>query len=223
MNDKNQTGWMIAGGVGLCVLVAAARFSAFFTHPPHRQAAAVESQSPTQRGKSPSTVDDVTSSVFENHPPMPTKTLARPTETIVQPLPAAELKQNAGMKPKPVPVAALPSPLAHLSRSDKPVPEPFARAALSFVGMDAEAEVVWASTINDPSVDPKTRKDLIEDLNEDGFPDPKHLSADDLPLILKRIELIENHAPLSMDEVNAAAFQEAYKDLLDMAEKAARG
>ena len=57
----------------------------------------------------------------------------------------------------------------------------------------------------------------IEDLNEEGFADPKNLTPDDLPLILTRLALIEEHAPDAMDEVNAAAFAEAYKDLMNMA------
>ena len=93
---------------------------------------------------------------------------------------------------------------------------PLARQALSFVGIDSEAEEVWALAINDPEVPANERKDLIEDLNEDGFPDPKNLTADDLLLIQSRIDLIEVHAPNAMDEVNAAAFMEAYKDLVNM-------
>jgi pyruvate/2-oxoglutarate dehydrogenase complex dihydrolipoamide acyltransferase (E2) component len=149
-------------------------------------------------------------------------TIATPIAPSRAPRASDSVKKDV-VKPAPKAASVAPAPAAQPLVTNKPIAEPLARAALSFVGMDAEAEIVWASTINDPSVDPDTRKNLIEDLNEDGFPDPKHISPDDLPLILKRIELIENHAPLSMDEVNAAAFQEAYKDLLNMAEKAARG
>jgi hypothetical protein len=100
---------------------------------------------------------------------------------------------------------------------DEPVvPVPLARAALGFVGADPDAEAVWLLAINDPALTPDERKDLIEDLNEDGFPDPKNLTIDDLPLILSRIELIEEVGPNAMDETNAAAFAEAYKDLINM-------
>jgi hypothetical protein len=91
-----------------------------------------------------------------------------------------------------------------------------ARQALSFVGIDPNAEAVWADAINDPSRTPHERQDLIEDLNEDGFPDPKHVTAADLPLIESRLALIEQFAPDAMDDVNAAAFAEAYKDLVNM-------
>ena len=45
---------------------------------------------------------------------------------------------------------------------------------------------------------------------------------DDLPLILYRIQLIEDLAPDAMDEVNSAAFQEAYKDLVNMSVRLAQ-
>ena len=62
------------------------------------------------------------------------------------------------------------------------------------------------------------REDLIEDLNENGFSDGngRRATVDDLPLIESRILLLEEHAQFAMDEVNAAAFAEAYKDLANM-------
>src|SRR5205085_5165374 len=101
------------------------------------------------------------------------------------------------------------------------LPEPVvsvqvARLALGFVGADPQAEEVWYGAINDPNMPADARKNLIEDLNEDGFPNPRQITEDDLPLIYSRIALIEQVAPDAMDEVNAAAFVEAYKDLLNM-------
>ena len=58
--------------------------------------------------------------------------------------------------------------------------------------------------------------ELIENLNETGFPDPKHLMAADLPLIQKRLALIDQLAPSAKDAANAAGFKEAKKDLLKM-------
>jgi hypothetical protein len=84
------------------------------------------------------------------------------------------------------------------------------------VGLSPEAEEYWVAAINNPDLSDHEREDLIEDLNEEGFEDPKNLTIDDLPLILNRIEIIETYAPMAMDDVNAAAFQEAYKDLLNM-------
>ena len=56
----------------------------------------------------------------------------------------------------------------------------------------------------------------IEDLNEEGFENPHNPTFDDLPLIENRLAIIETLAPDSMDDVNAAAFAEAYKDLMNM-------
>ena len=97
-----------------------------------------------------------------------------------------------------------------------PARNPEARDALSRVGFDPAAEAVWLRAINDPNLPSEERKDLIEDLNEDGFPDPRNLTEADLPLILSRIALIEDLGPGAMDEVNDAAFREAYKDLVNM-------
>ena len=98
-----------------------------------------------------------------------------------------------------------------------------ARVALSFVGSDAEAEVYWIGAINDPMLSADERQNLIEDLNEDGLPDPKHPSPADLPLLLNRIALIEAIGGDAMDKVNADAFQEAYKDLVNLANLATGG
>src|SRR5436309_3254050 len=96
---------------------------------------------------------------------------------------------------------SVPSWKCHL-RPPELLPGP---AALGFVCAGSPAEQIWAWSVNDPNLPPKDRQDLIEDLNEEGFPDPKNITVDDLPLILSRLELIEAFAPDSMDEVNAAA------------------
>jgi len=55
-------------------------------------------------------------------------------------------------------------------------------------------------------------------MNENGFSDGngRRPTVEDLPLIESRILLIEEYAESAMDEVNAAAFAEAYKDLANM-------
>ena len=95
--------------------------------------------------------------------------------------------------------------------------------ALAWVGADEEAEAYWYVAINDASLPANERQDLIEDLNEDGLPDPKHPTADDLPLIASRLLLLEEIGPYAMDDVNADAFQEAYKDLVNLANLAIGG
>jgi hypothetical protein len=102
--------------------------------------------------------------------------------------------------------------------NDSAKKEPLARLALSFVGADAQANDFYQKAINDPVMNPKDRKNLIEDLNEDGL-NFKNLSERDLPLIMNRLGLIEQLAPNAMDAANAAAFKEAYKDLVNMQKK----
>jgi len=91
-----------------------------------------------------------------------------------------------------------------------------ARRALALVGKDHDAENIWLSAINDPKLPAEERKDLIEDLNEDGISNPSRPAASDLPLITSRIHLIEQLVSSAMDDVNAAAFKEAHKDLVNM-------
>ena len=83
-------------------------------------------------------------------------------------------------------------------------------------GTDPEADAYWESAIDDSNLPAEERKDLIEDLNETGLSDPHHPGPTDSSLITARIRLIEQLAPYSIDEVNAKAFAEAYKDLVGM-------
>jgi hypothetical protein len=94
--------------------------------------------------------------------------------------------------------------------------DPLAREALGWVGIDPTAEEYWIEAINDPALSAAERANLIEDLNEDGLSDPDDPTVDDLPLIMSRLQLLEELSPFAMDEVNADAFAEAYKDLANM-------
>jgi hypothetical protein len=105
----------------------------------------------------------------------------------------------------------------------EPLQDPLARLALAFVGLDPGAEAYWYAAINDPSLPAHERQDLIEDLNEDGLSDPKHPTPGDLPLIINRLMIIEEVGPYAMDRVNADAFQEAFKDLVNLADVATGG
>ncbi len=91
-----------------------------------------------------------------------------------------------------------------------------ARAALDAVGVDPDAEQFWLAAINDPNLASEERHELIESLSEAGFADARRVTTDDLPLIASRIALIEEVAPNALDSVNAAAFQDAYRELLNM-------
>ena len=136
-------------------------------------------------------------------------------------IPVPETEPSAsGNKTDQAPVAKKKIAATQPNKSAKvkpPVQDPDARAALSLVGADPMAEQYWAAAINDPSLPANERKDLIEDLNEDGLSDPKHPGPQDLPLIANRLRLIEEMAPSAMDAVNADAFAEAYKDLQNLA------
>ena len=105
-----------------------------------------------------------------------------------------------------------------LASSDTTAKEELGRAILGFVGADSTANDIWVALINDSALSAKARQDLIEDLNESGFSDGngRRATAADLPLIESRILLLEEHSDSPMDEVNAAAFAEAYKDLVEM-------
>ena len=108
-------------------------------------------------------------------------------------------------------------------QGDPPTTDILAREMLSFVGMDPDATDYWVGAINDPGLPAGERKNLIEDLNEDGLPDPKYPTMEDLPLIMSRIRLIEQLVADAMDQDNLAAFAEAYKDLINLADLARGG
>ncbi|MBI5395924.1 MAG: hypothetical protein HZA91_11555 [Verrucomicrobia bacterium] len=109
------------------------------------------------------------------------------------------------------------APRAPAGRTAPQPKDELARAALSLVGVEPEAEQYWIKAINNPDLPANERQDLIEDLNEDGLSDPKRPTTEDLPVILKRLKLVEELAPDAMDKVNADAFKEAHKDLENLA------
>jgi len=106
-------------------------------------------------------------------------------------------------------------PASQKGSAKPPLVDPFARVALELVGVDPYAEGYWFDAINDPNLPAHERSDLIEDLNELGLSDPKNPRLDDLPIILSRIQLLEEIE--AMDQANADAMTEAYKDLVNLA------
>jgi hypothetical protein len=145
----------------------------------------------------------------------------------VAPAPPSPVPQSA---PPAEPVRAAAKALSRPAQAKQggptakePRQDPLAREALALVGLDPTAEAYWHSAINDPALSAHERQDLIEDLNEDGLLDPKHPAPEDLPVILSRIRIIEAAGPYAMDQVNADAFQEAYKDLMNLAYAALGG
>jgi hypothetical protein len=96
------------------------------------------------------------------------------------------------------------------------VPTRLAFRALWYLGTDPEAETKWRRAINDPRCPPGVRSDLIVDMIDEGYTDNSHPTKADLPVIEARLGILERHAPYAMDEVNARAFAEAYRTLLEL-------
>src|SRR5215831_590144 len=94
----------------------------------------------------------------------------------------------------------------------KVVLDPVAREALVWVGADPDAEAYWFEALNNPALPQSERQDLIDDLNEEGLADPKHPTPDELPLILARIEIIEDLAPW----MPSYDWDEPYNDLTQL-------
>lgn len=139
--------------------------------------------------------------------------------------PNSRRAQDSPDTPQALPKLQIKAPAPAPLRGPGPAPakppprDPLARFALSLVGEDPDAESYWIAAINDSSLSAQERQDLIEDLNEDGLGNPDHPTLEDLPLIVNRIDLVDELAPLATDKINADAFQEARKDLVEMAGK----
>ena len=116
----------------------------------------------------------------------------------------------------PVQPVAPPVP-APPAKKKRELQDPLARVALSLVGADPDAEAYWLEAIYDTSLPDQEREDLMEDLNEDGLSDQKRPGPQDLPLIINRLAIIEEVAPYA-DEFMLRHLQEAYKDLVNLAE-----
>ena len=155
-------------------------------------------------------------------PPAPTLTPGAP-ETLrtekMAPLvesPAPPVSTPPNISAAPAPEATAPVVSAPASKK-APILDPDARMALSFVGVDPDAEAYWYDAINDPSLPAEERQDLIEDLNEDGLSNPDNPGPQDLPVIQSRLFILQQLASEPpMDKVNADAIQEAAKDLSKM-------
>lgn len=89
------------------------------------------------------------------------------------------------------------------------------RVALALVGVDPDAEEYWLESILDSSLPAKEREDLMEDLNEAGFVDARRPTAEDFPLIIARLQIIEEVIPFA-DDFMLRHLGEAYKDLANL-------
>jgi hypothetical protein len=102
--------------------------------------------------------------------------------------------------------------------------EPLARLALAYVGANEQAVELYQAAVLDPSLQPEQKRELVEDLNQDGLSNPKTPTAEDLNIIAKRYALTQAYLQqdyVRNDKTLNAAFREADKDLRKMLEKAA--
>jgi hypothetical protein len=157
--------------------------------------------------------------------PQPTPAVQE-TEVALAPIifdqstPSKGLKPTSARKPKPATPADAQNPQPGNS-SQEPLHDPDAREALAMVGADPLANQYWMDAIFDTSLPDNERADLMEDLNETGFDDPKNLTSDDVPLIVSRLVLIDTVLPDADDFMKEHLF-EAQKDLTNMLSKASQ-
>ena len=102
--------------------------------------------------------------------------------------------------------------------------EPLARVALAYVGANDQAMELYHAAVLDPALQPDQKRELVEDLNQDGLGSSKNPTADDLKIIANRYALTQAYLQqdyVQNDKVLNAAFREADKDLRRMLERAA--
>ena len=102
--------------------------------------------------------------------------------------------------------------------------EPLARLALAFVGANPQAGELFHTAVLDGALTPDARRNLIEDLNQDGLSSKKNLSPEDLALVTARYRLTQTYLQqdyVQGDRMLLAAFKEADKDLRNMLQRAA--
>ncbi len=102
--------------------------------------------------------------------------------------------------------------------------ESLARVALAYVGTSGPALQLFHKAVLDQSLLPDQKRNLIEDLNEDGLVNRKALTPADLEVVANRYAITQEYLRqdyVSQNQALNAAFLEADKDLRKMLEKAA--
>jgi len=100
--------------------------------------------------------------------------------------------------------------------------EPLARVALTYVGTSGPAAQLWHTAINDQSLNPAQRRELILDLDQDGLQNDKTPTPADLPIVANRLALTQTYLQqdyVRNDPVLNRAFLEANKDLQRLLER----
>lgn len=101
--------------------------------------------------------------------------------------------------------------------------EALGRLALSFVGANDKALELYHKATLDPQLKPDQRRNLVEDLNQDGFSNRRNPTAEDLKLIVNRYALTQSYLQqdyVKNDKLLNDAFHEANKDLANMLQRA---
>jgi len=159
-------------------------------------------------------------------PKLPQTSVVPETEVSLAPIIFDQSTPSKGLKPTSAKTASKPKPAAPVdaqnpqpaNSSKEPLHDPDAREALAMVGADPLANQYWLDAIFDTSLPDNERADLMEDLNETGFDDPKNLTSDDVPLIVSRLALIDEVLP-DADPFMTGHLIEAQKDLTNMLSK----
>jgi hypothetical protein len=102
--------------------------------------------------------------------------------------------------------------------------EPLARLALAFVGANQQAGELFHTAVLDQALLPDQKRELVEDLNQDGLSNKKAPTPEELKIIANRYALTQTYLQqdyVQNDKVLSAAFREADKDLRNMLQKAA--
>ncbi len=101
--------------------------------------------------------------------------------------------------------------------------EPLARVALAYVGASTQAAELFHTAVLDQTLKPDHRRELVEDLNQDGLSNEKNPTPEDLQIIANRYAITQSYLQqdyVQNDKVLNAAFKEANKDLRNMLQKA---
>jgi len=102
--------------------------------------------------------------------------------------------------------------------------EPLARLALAYVGANQQAGDLFHTAVLDPTLLPDQKRELVEDLNQDGLSNKKAPTPEELKIIANRYALTQAYLQeeyVQNDKVLNAAFREADKDLRNMLQRAA--
>jgi len=100
--------------------------------------------------------------------------------------------------------------------------EPLARVALTYVGASDSAVQLWHTAINDASLKPAQRRELVLDLDQDGLQNDKTPTPVDLPIVANRLSITQAYLQqdyVQNDPVLQKAFLEANKDLQKLLER----